>query len=111
MSSTEAEITAAELAVREALWLNNLFAYMRNLPRDKMIIKIDNINAMHSLENPVINNATKHIEIDFFWMQRYIQEGQLVLLKVDTNDNIADGFTKALQKLKHESFLKLLKMI
>ena len=111
LSSTEAEITAAELAVREAIWLNNLFAYMRNLPRDKMIIKIDNINAMHSLENPVINNATKHIEIDFFWMQRYIQEGQLVLLKVDTNDNIADGFTKALQKLKHESFLKLLKMI
>lgn len=65
------------------------------------ILRCDNLGATYLSANPVFHTRAKHIEIDFhFVRERVTNKVRLV----STNDQLADGFTKALPVGKLEDF-------
>ncbi|PKU85503.1 Retrovirus-related Pol polyprotein from transposon TNT 1-94 [Dendrobium catenatum] len=56
----------------------------------------DNTSAIALASNPVFHARTKHIEIDQKFIRDHIHTKQIRLLPINTTDQIADIFTKAL---------------
>ena len=46
----------------------------------------------------------KHINVKYHYIRECIEDGHIEVVQVDTNDNIADIFTKPLGKVKFIGF-------
>ena len=65
---------------------------------DHIPIRCDNTNAIKLFKNPVQYSRTKHIEIRHHFLRDHVLKGDCVLEFVDTNNQLADIFTKPLPK-------------
>jgi hypothetical protein len=52
-------------------------------------------------KNPVLHSRTKHIEIRHHFIRDHIEKGEIELIHIDTNNQIADIFTKPLNTQQH----------
>src|SRR5919202_442075 len=97
LSTTEAEYVAAGRACAQVLWMKQMFVdYNEHV--NEIPIMCDNKSAIDLSKNPVLHARTKHIEIRHYFLRDNVQKGNIVLEKVDTTENVADIFTKALKK-------------
>ena len=48
----------------------------------------------------------RHIEVRELWVQERVARGELKIVKVKGEDNVADGLTKHVDKQKMEQYLK-----
>ncbi|GJZ51502.1 putative ribonuclease H-like domain-containing protein [Tanacetum coccineum] len=92
-SSTEAEYVAAASCCAQVLWIQNqLLDYGFNFMNTKIFI--DNQSTICIVKNPVFHQRTKHIEIGTHCYE--MPEKNLIqVLKIHTDDNVADLLTKA----------------
>ncbi|KAH8356655.1 hypothetical protein KR084_002352 [Drosophila pseudotakahashii] len=112
LSSTEAEYMALSSAVKEALHLRRLIIEIGCGREDTpTIIYGDNLSAQNLAKNPVYHARSKHIDIRYHFVREVIQQGDVKLKYVSTNDVIDDLLTKNLSKLKHEKFVKLMNIM
>jgi hypothetical protein len=95
LSSCEAEFMAISEAMREALWLRQLLLELDVGYVGPIMIRVDNQSAIKLAENPVQHQRSKHIDIRYFRIREEVQNGNIVLLYVPTDENIADLLTKA----------------
>lgn len=97
ISTTEAELVAASEAGREVVWLKRL---MKDVVGNLMtpVIRVDNEAAIKIAHNPEYHKRTKHIKIRHFYIRELVTEGELKIMKVSTEDQLADLFTKPLTK-------------
>lgn len=58
--------------------------------------------------NPLISARTRYIDIRYKWVSDRVKRGDFDLQHVSTNDMVADGLTKPLNKAKHMVFVKQL---
>ena len=71
-------------------------------------IKCDNENAIKLASNPVFHARTKHIEVHYHFLREKVLKKEVELLGVRTNDQVADIFTKALEKPEFQPFFGML---
>ena len=57
----------------------------------------DNQSAIFTAGNPETTQRSKHLEIRWFRIRDYVQNGTLQVRHIPTGDNVADFFTKSLQ--------------
>ena len=65
---------------------------------DHIPIRCDNTSAINLRKNAIQHSRTKHINIRHHFLRDHIQNGDLSLEFVDTNNQLVDIFTKPLNK-------------
>jgi histone deacetylase 1/2 len=71
----------------------------------------DNLGAKYLSANPVFHARTKHIEIDFHFIRERVAKKLMDIRFINTNDQVADGFTKALPRVRLKQFRDNLKLV
>ncbi|GJT46560.1 putative ribonuclease H-like domain-containing protein [Tanacetum coccineum] len=93
ISSTEAEYVAAASCCAQVLWMQNqLLDYGFNFMHTE--IHIDNESTICIVKNPVFHSKTKHIQIRHHFIRDCYEQRLINVVKVHTDDNVADLLTK-----------------
>ena len=69
-----------------------------------MLMFTDSANARHKALNPLQTARTKHIDLRYKWIIDRIKNGFCTLQHVPSEEMVADGLTKPLEKVKHQRF-------
>jgi histone deacetylase 1/2 len=99
-SSTEAEYKSLANATAEIIWVQKLLAELGTSHPPMARLWCDNLGAKYLSANLVFHARTKHIEIDFHFVCERVAKKLLDIWFINTNDQVADGFTKALPRVK-----------
>ncbi|KAD3337311.1 hypothetical protein E3N88_32831 [Mikania micrantha] len=93
-STAEAEYIAASSCCAQVIWIQNQMkdygVELFNTP-----IQIDNSSAISITNNPIKHSNTKHIDIKYHFIRDCEEKKLTHLVKVDTEHNLADLFTKS----------------
>ena len=102
LSTTEAEYVAAAACCSQLLWLKQ---QLSDFGMDFSSVKIlcDNTSAINISKNPVHHSRTKHIDIRHHFLRDHVEKGNIALDHCRTEDQIADIFTKALNREQFEN--------
>ena len=103
LSTTEAEYVAAGSCCAQTLWMRQqLIDY--GLSLDHIPLRCDNTSAINLTKNPVLHSRTKHIDIRHHFIRDHVLKGDVDIEFVETSKQLADIFTKPLDK---ENFFKI----
>jgi hypothetical protein len=95
-STTESEYKALHAACTEAVWLYRILSELGLTQPRPVIVYEDNSSTMRAAVNPVEFSRLKHVDIIYHATRDFIQQGLIELIKVDSLNNEADDFTKAI---------------
>jgi len=108
LSSTESEYVGLSEAVRENISLLNLLHEIK-LPLHRPIIMGDNSASLFVAQAKSMNTKIKSIDIKYHFIKDEVAyKKNFILKKISTDDNVADIFTKPLDKTKNSKFTNLL---
>jgi len=110
-SSTEAEYKALANATAEVMWIQKLLDELGITHPRAARLWCDNLGATYLSANPVFHARTKHIEIDFHFVQERVAQKLLEIRFISTADQLADGFTKPLVAAKINKFRNNLNLV
>ena len=69
---------------------------------EPMIIYCDNVSAINISKNLVMHTKTKHIVIKYHYLRELVQDKTVRMEYVNTKEQLANIFTKALPKEPHK---------
>ena len=98
MSSTEAEIMAASQGALEAIYLRMLLADLGHISNGPTDLYVDNKGVIDISQDYLANERTKHIERRHLKIRELVLDAILRIQYIASADNIADIFTKPLDK-------------
>ncbi|GJT40091.1 zinc finger, CCHC-type containing protein [Tanacetum coccineum] len=104
MSSKEAEYIVVVEASMEAVWMRKFIDGLGDVvPLNKrpMEMLCDNEPAIEIVADPGILKGARNFQRKYYYIREVIQEREIVLKKVHTDDNVADPFTKPMSYDKH----------
>ncbi|GJW69161.1 hypothetical protein Tco_0123585 [Tanacetum coccineum] len=98
----EAEYIAASEAEIEVVWIRKFISRLGIVPTINELIKMfcDNSATLLIANEQGVQRGAKHYHRRCHYVREYIELGKINLLKVHTDDNVTDSFTKALPKGK-----------
>nr|GEU47699.1 retrovirus-related Pol polyprotein from transposon TNT 1-94 [Tanacetum cinerariifolium] len=100
----EAEYVATTHCCGQVLWIQNqLLDYKFNFMNTR--IYIDNESTICIVKNLVFHSKTKHIEIRHHFIRDAYEKKLIQVLKIHTDDNVADLLTKAFDVIRSVSLL------
>ena len=104
----EAEYVAACEAAKEAAWLNKFLSDLGVVRIEQVLITLfcDNSGAVAQSKDPRNHKKGKHIERKYHIIRDIIARGDVVVAKIESTNNLADPFTKALPQRTFESYLE-----
>ena len=100
-SSAEAEYIAASESSKVAVWLQRLSQSLPSaqpLQEGTLVMHCDNQAALAIIKNPICSSKTKHVELRYHLVRDYVTRKLLKFQYIPTEENIADIFTKPLDK-------------
>lgn len=102
LSSCEGEFTAATAASCQAVWLRKLLSQITGLYIQPVTLFIDNKSAIDLAKNPVFHGRSKHIDIRFHFIRECIENGDIIVKHICSDEQRADSLTKALNAVRFE---------
>jgi hypothetical protein len=111
-STMDAEYIACAEAAKEAVWIRNFINDLRipGIHIDTVPLYIDSNSALKLTRNPEFHNKSKHIDVKHHFVREKVEEGLINTQRVNTKDNLADVFTKALPRSTHEDLVSRLNL-
>lgn len=100
MSSSEAEYKAAGEAAREVIWERRLLAQLKQAQPGPTELHIDNNTTIQMVkeDDGESHSRRKHIDVIHHKIREWVKHGEIQPVKIDTQLNSADIFTKALPR-------------
>jgi len=109
LSTTEAEYMALTEAAKEAIWLKGLASDL-GLQQAFVTIQCDSQSAICLAKNQVFHTRSKHIEVRYHRIRDWLNNGEVEVKKVHTDENASDFLTKPVTAEKFKHCLSLLNM-
>ena len=110
--STFAEYTAMSEAVTEILFIKNLLIETFDIKLERPIkLYEDNSGAVAIAKYGNFTKNSKHIEVQYHYINENYENGIIDIVKIDTSLNLADMLTKSLDKTKFVKNRNALKLI
>nr|GEV10291.1 hypothetical protein [Tanacetum cinerariifolium] len=96
--ATEAEYIAASEAAKEAVWIRKFIDELGVVSSNDYPIKMncDNAAAIIMAKESGIQKGARHFKRKYHYVRECIETGEIDIVKVHTDDNLPDSFTKAL---------------
>ncbi|GJR90206.1 retrotransposon protein, putative, ty1-copia subclass [Tanacetum coccineum] len=112
-SSTDVEYIAAFDALKEAVWIRKFISRLGVVPTIKEPINMycDNTRAIAIAKDHGVTKGARHFCAKVHYLRETIEMGDVKIEKVDTDDNLADPFTKALAFPKYFELTEKIGMI
>jgi Reverse transcriptase (RNA-dependent DNA polymerase)/Integrase core domain/gag-polypeptide of LTR copia-type/GAG-pre-integrase domain len=107
-SSAEAEYRAMASTASELIWIKHLLHDMLIESPEPIQMFCDNQAARHIASNPVFHERTKHIEVDCHFIRDKVQSKEIAIPFIRSQEQLADIFTKALDKKTSQQILNKL---
>ncbi|KAM2142505.1 hypothetical protein ACFX1Q_008652 [Malus domestica] len=109
-SSTDAEYKALAHTAADIAWIQNILKDLDVLLDAPPTIHCDNMSVIALSANPVFHSRIKHLDTDYHFVRERVQQGDLEVLYIPTEEQTADVLTKGLHSpsfVKHFYNLKL----
>ena len=99
--------------MEEGIWLAKLQAELYGDIENIVPISVfnDNQACIASLTNGQFRASTRHVGVRYFWLRELVREGEVTIEYLRTDEMIADGLTKGLERGKHQGFTRMLSMM
>ena len=111
LSTLEAELIACSDGSREAIWLKRFLTDLGAINSAQIVpINCDNQGALKLTQSGVAKAKTKHIDIKHHHAYDEQEKGNIRLSYIESENNLADIFTKALPRPRHQKLTKMLSM-
>ncbi|GJS16101.1 retrotransposon protein, putative, ty1-copia subclass [Tanacetum coccineum] len=112
-SSTDAEYIAAFDASKKVVWIQKFISRLGVVPTIEEPINMycDNTGAIAIAKDHGVTKGARHFHAKVHYLREIIEMGDVRIVKVDTDDNLADPFRKALAFPKHSELTKKIGMI
>nr|GEY76639.1 retrotransposon protein, putative, Ty1-copia subclass [Tanacetum cinerariifolium] len=96
--AAEAEYIATAESAKETVWIRKFVDELGVVPSYNYPIEMncDNIAAISMAKEPGIMKGARHFQRKFHYVRECVDTGEIEMVKVHTDDNLADPFTKAL---------------
>jgi histone deacetylase 1/2 len=102
-STTVAEYYALNAAAKEAIFLRDILTFLNLTPPGPTPIFCDSSGARSVATNPGIHHPRmKHLRVAVHKIQEFVDLKDISIHEINTADNIADIFTKALSRDRHQ---------
>ena len=108
LSSTQAEYQAMALAAQEIIYFRHVLTELGFTQKHSTILNGDNQGALDLSVSTKHHPRMKHIDIKYHFLRDEVQKETLKVKYVSTDDQIADIFTKPLQRMKFNKFKSML---
>src|SRR6185312_6471018 len=101
---------ALKEATKESIYLNNVLRYINlklslNNNTKPPSILVDNQGALKLAQNPEFHKRTKHIDISYHFIRECINNNKITIGFIPSREQLADGFTKALDNTKQQNLI------
>ena len=109
LSSSEAEYMALCAAVKESIWLSNIFrSITASEEYEPICINVDNQGSINMARNDVSGTRTKHIDIQYHFVRDSLDKNLYTMQYCPTSEMAADLLTKPLPRLLLHKFKDLI---
>ncbi|GJU39103.1 uncharacterized mitochondrial protein-like protein, partial [Tanacetum coccineum] len=110
-SSSEAEYRSMSSASCEVVWLGNLLHSIGLKDLYPVELFCDNSSAIQIAANHVFHEMTKHFELDVHFVREKVLTGVIKTVKISSDMQTADIFTKCLGMVQHSLCCRNLGMV
>ena len=114
-SMADAEFNATAIAAEEGIWLQKVQTELYpsiscQEKESKPYIQLfkNNQACIASLMNGKFRASRWHVGVRYFWLREILGMGEAEREYIRTDEMVAEGMTKALEKTKHELFFAML---
>ena len=102
LSSSEAEYVALLEAAKEIKFVYQLLVGMNMKVKLPIVVQVDNLGAIFMSKNVLVSQRTKHVDIQYRFVQEFVFDEFIKVIFVKTENNDSDIFTKNLGEALHE---------
>ena len=106
-SAAEAEYAAMFAGAQHGAYLSIVLTDL-GYPQEPIIIMADNTTAIGIVTDSVNQKRSKAVDMRFHWVRDRTRQGQFTIAYINTDDNLADYFTKNLDKHRHGRISEIL---
>lgn len=106
LSTTEAEYVALSETCKEIIWLKRLVKFFDVDLRKNIVVFTDSQSCLKMIKNDKFSNRTKHIDTRYHFVKDLVSRNEVQLIYVETENNVADMFTKPLGPIKIQALRK-----
>jgi hypothetical protein len=111
LSSCEAEYIAASTASTQVLWLVRLLSDLLGRDTGAVELRVDSKSALTLAKNLIFHEQSKHIRVRYHFIRGCLEEWNFKVCYINTNDHLAELFTKPLGRIKFLEFCYRIGMV